>query len=345
MVKIKKILITVFIVITLLLTGCGKANDKEIRNKFIKEAENLKGYHLEGDLTLTNNDDTYNYNVDVSFSKDDLFKVKLVNKNNEYEQTILRNNDGVYVITPSLNKSFKFQSEWPYNNSQSYLLQSVAKDLKEDKDYKFVKKDKNYIFTTKVNYPNNPNYIKQNITLDKNYNLSKVKVMDANDIPYIIFKVTEIDKKAIYDKNQFSLELEKDKLIEDPKEEETNKEITPTTDVLNEALFPLYLPNNTALSNKEVIDTTNGKRVIMTFEGDNPFILVQENAIKEKELTVIPTYGEPYQLIDTVGSLTDISYTWASNGIEYYIVSDVMGQKELLEVAKSINSVATLNEK
>ena len=29
------------------------------------------------------------------------------------------------MVTPSLNKSFKFQSDWPYNNSQVYLINSI----------------------------------------------------------------------------------------------------------------------------------------------------------------------------------------------------------------------------
>ena len=40
-----------------------------------------------------------------------------------------------------------------------------------------------------------------------------------------------------------------------------------------------------------------------------------------------------------------MSYTWTSNGIEYYIVSDVMATDELLEVAKSINVVSVISEK
>ena len=89
----------------------------------------------------------------------------------------------------------------------------------------------------------------------------------------------------------------------------------------------------------------NGQRMIMTFSGDNPFILVQETVKASDELTIIPTYGEPFLLIDTVGSLTDVSYTWTSNGIEYYIASDTMNKQELLQVAKSLNVVATINEK
>lgn len=366
----KKIFLCLMLVSVLFLTGCGKLDDKEIKDKFVNDVASLKSYYLEGELSLTNNDDTYKYDVEVSYAKDDFFKVVLTNKSNNYEQTILRNNEGVYVITPSLNKSFKFQSEWPYNNSQSYLLQSVAQDLKNDNEYQFVQKDKDYIFTTKTNYPNNPNYTKQNITLDENNNLKRVEVLDDNDISYIVFTVTDLDKKATFNDDYFQLDNQvkeskennqtqnnenENQTSEDNKttnnesneqKEATKEENLETSNAtLDEALFPLYLPANTALTNKETIDTTNGQRVIMTFSGDNPFILVQETVSKEEELTIIPTYGEPYLLIDTVGSLTDMSYTWTSNGIEYYIVSDVMSTDELLEVAKSINVVSVIGEK
>ena len=35
-------------------------------------------------------------------------------------------------MTPSLNKSFKFQSDWPYNSSQAYIMSSILKDLEDD---------------------------------------------------------------------------------------------------------------------------------------------------------------------------------------------------------------------
>ena len=392
----KKLFLLVALIATICLTGCGKVGDKEIRNNFIKEIEGLKSYYMEGTLKLTNNDDNYEYDVEVSYQKDDNYKVSLINKGNDYEQIILKNKEGVYVITPSLNKSFKFQSDWPNNNSQSYLLTSVAKDLKDDSAYKFTQKDKDYIFTTKTNYPNNPKYVKQNIILDKKFDLKKVEVKDDQDITYIEFTVKNIDKKANFSENEFNLEEitkdfktpeEKDNNITKSEENDTTENSqTPETNQdeenldqnnnqkeeienqnntnetednsnqpeesnetqtskVDENVFPLYLPSNTSLSDKEVIETTNGERVIMTFSGDNPFILVQETVKPSKELEIIPTYGEPFMLIDTVGSLTDTSYTWTSNGVEYYIVSDQMEKTELLEVAKSINIVSAINEK
>ena len=37
-------------------------------------------------------------------------------------------------MTPSINKSFKFQSEWPTNSSQSYILEAILKDISNDAD-------------------------------------------------------------------------------------------------------------------------------------------------------------------------------------------------------------------
>ena len=40
---------------------------------------------------------------------------------------IIKNDDGVYVLTPQINKSYKFQSKWPENSSQIYLIESIIK--------------------------------------------------------------------------------------------------------------------------------------------------------------------------------------------------------------------------
>ena len=106
----------------LFLVGCGNYSSKDATKDLEKKIDNLKSYELIGELSITNNDDVYKYDVDASYKKDDDFRVSLKNKTNNHEQIILKNETGVYVLTPSLNKSFKFQSDWPYNNSQAYLL-------------------------------------------------------------------------------------------------------------------------------------------------------------------------------------------------------------------------------
>lgn len=115
-----------------------------------------------------------------------------------------------------------------------------------------------------------------------------------------------------------------------------------TTSTLEDIIYPLYIPTGTVLTSSEKVSKTDGERVIMTFDGEKPFLLVEETSNIEEEFSIIPTYGEPYLLIDTVGALTDSSISWSSNGIDYYLVSDVMSQDELLDIARSVSVIPTM---
>ena len=178
----KKILYLVVFLGIILFCGCQKNSEKNIINELEKKISKSESYRVAGLLQITNNDDTYQYDVDASFKKNDNYRVSLINKSNNHEQIILKNSEGVFVVTPSLNKSFKFQSDWPKNNSQIYLLQSLVDDLKNDEERIFEEKNNEYIFTTKVNYPNNPQLIKQSIVLYKDLNFKSVEVMNTENI-------------------------------------------------------------------------------------------------------------------------------------------------------------------
>ncbi len=330
----KKIFLFTLTLLILLSTGCGKYTEDDIIKDLEKKVNKLSGYRLEGSLEILNNEEVYNYDVDVSYKKDDLYKVSLTNTSNNYEQIILKNNDGVYVLTPSLNKSFKFQSDWPNNNSQIYLLQSIISDMKNDKDRSFKEEKDEYIVSVKVNYPNNKKLVKQDIYLDKKLKLKRVKVYNEDGVSLMSLKVKDIDYSPTFKKSSFQVK----EALKTVKTSEKVKE----TSILEDTIYPLALPTGTKLVSEEKVDKTNGNRIIMTFDGDKPFLLVEETAGIEEEMTIIPTYGEPYMLMDTVGAMTDNSLSWTSGGIEYYLVSDVLNQEELLEIAQSINVLPTM---
>lgn len=327
----KKIIILLMTLV--LLTGCGK-NNSNVVNKFTKKIKNLDSYYLSGDLELRNNDEVYNYDVEVSYENKKYYKVSLKNKANDSTQIILKNHDGVFILTPSLNRSFKFQSDWPYNNSQIYLLKALCRDIIEDKDYKLDESKKYYSISTKVNYPNNKDLVKQKIVLNKKLNLVKVVVYNQDDIPEMDFKVKKIDYSPSFKKDYFDINTIMNTFNENVEVKETM--------TLEDTIYPLTLPTGTNLSNEEKIKKSNGERILMTFEGDKPFLLVEETANREDEFTVIPTNGVPYQLMDTLGVMTDNSLNWSSNGIEYYLVSDVLSSEELVSIAESIYALPTM---
>lgn len=310
------------------LIGCGKYGEKDIIKDLSNRIDKSNGYYLNGELQIINNEDSYLYDVEVAYEKEDNFRVSLKNKTNNHEQVILKNEDGVYVLTPSLNKSFKFQSQWPYNNSQSYILQTILKDIESDEERIFEENDNGYMFTTKVNYSNNNNLVKQKITLDKDLNLKEVIILNDNDEVQMKMVFNSIDYKATYDDTYFTL-----------KGNMSNVQTETTSKTLDSIIYPMYIPENTKLSNQERVSTQTGERIILTFSGDNPFMLVQETATITEDFLTIPMYGEPYIVTGTVGALSEGSITWVNNGVEFYVVSETMSTEQLLEVANSINTM------
>jgi len=87
------------IIIMIFVTGCGKKDSETILKDLNKKINNATTYQVEGMLQISNNEDTYNYNVTVSYEKPNKYRVSLINTSNDHEQIILKNDDGVYVKT------------------------------------------------------------------------------------------------------------------------------------------------------------------------------------------------------------------------------------------------------
>ena len=323
----KKVLIfLVAISYVFFLTGCGKSEEDVIK-KLSKKINGSDTYHITGVFELKNNEESYLYNINVDYKKEDNFKVSLVNQTNNHEQIILKNADGVYVLTPSLNKSFKFQSEWPYNNSQTYILQSLLKDIEDDSEKDVQKTENGYTITTSVNYSNKKDLVKQNIYLDKDSNITKVEVLDISNQPKIIMNFDKIDFNATIDDNYFKLEnsVYKDETKDVP------------VSSIDGIVFPMYVPTDTYLTSQDIIETETGQRAILTFNGESPFTIIQETISNKDNFYGELNDGEPQLILDTVGVVSDSFVSWMSNGIEYHVISDELSQEELLSVANSIS--------
>lgn len=327
----KKIfIISICLISAFLISGCGKKNEKNILKELTKKIENTDGYHINGELEIINSEYVYDYDVDVAYKKGDYFRVSLKNKTNNHEQIILKNTDGVYVLTPSLNKSFKFQSDWPYNNSQSYLLQTLLKDIQNDSEKQFESLNDEFIYTTKVNYSNNKELIKQKIYINKNSEITKVEVYNENDEVKMKMNFNNIDMDAKFDDDYF--ELNKNMTVASVDEIKTE-----STGKIDDIIYPMYIPANTYLTGQNIVSKENGERVILTFSGEKPFVFVQETSDLADEMTTVSVYGEPLILTDTIGALSDNSVSWNSNNIEYYLISDSLSQEELVSIVRSVS--------
>ncbi len=68
-------------------------------DKYKKLLSNNDTYTLTGEMDIVSNEELYHYNVVVDYKASDYYRASLKNKDSEHEQIILKNKNGVYVIT------------------------------------------------------------------------------------------------------------------------------------------------------------------------------------------------------------------------------------------------------
>ncbi|MBM7571082.1 LolA family protein [Aquibacillus albus] len=326
----------IIVLMVLVLAACGEKSKEDVIKKLESNVEEMSGYKANASMSLNTGKESQSYKIDIAHKKKEYYRVVLKNeKDEEGSQVILRNDDGVFVLTPALNKSFKFQSDWPNNSSQPYLYQSLVKDVLNDSEAGFESTENYYVFKTKTNYQNNNNLPYQEIYFDKKtFTPALVKVLDkdSNSVVEVEFSNFELNPELADD----TFEMEKNMtsgLLGVPVM--ADQETVETKDLT--VLYPTETIGSELVETKEV-EMENGKRVILTYEGEKNFTIVQER------VDVYPTSasspktvsGEPVSLDFTMGALTDKSLEWTHNGVNYYLASEELTREEMIDVASSV---------
>jgi outer membrane lipoprotein-sorting protein len=338
--KLKKslVLLLVGLLTVLVLAGCGEKSQSDVVQVLEKKIEEMSGYKAKGKMTLQTGSEPQEYEIEIWHKGPTYYRVNLKNSQKEQSQMILRNDEGVFVLTPALNKSFRFQSDWPQNSSQAYLYESLVADILKDTEAKFKVGEDNYVFETKTNYQNNRMLPTQEITFNKkDLSPSVVKVMDTDRNPLVVVEFSSFEFNASFDDNSFDVEKNMSSAqIEVPTMAKGDREPFAVK-------YPLEQPNGVKLVKETEVDTENGKRVILTFDGKKSFTLIQESAeIATPASASTSTYvnGHPADLGFTIGAMSESILTWSHDGVDYMLASEDLTEDEMLMVAKSVQGQA-----
>ncbi|URM32892.1 outer membrane lipoprotein carrier protein LolA [Cytobacillus firmus] len=320
------------LLVVLALSACGSKTQEDVVKDLDKKLEDVKGYKAEAKMTLQMGTDPQTYEIEVWHKDPDFYRVNLKNAQKDQSQMILRNNDGVFVLTPALNKSFRFQSDWPQNSSQAYLYESLIKDIMEDKEAKFSATKEHYVFETKTRYQNNQMLPVQEIKLKKS-DLSpvSVKVMDPDKNALVTVEFSNVKFNASFDKKDFDMQknmtgaqLEVPVMAEMEDQEFTVK-------------YPQMDMADVKLVDEQEMKTEDGKRVVLTYDGEKSFTLVQEKATVMPTSSVVTSVkGEPVDLGFTIGALSDNTISWTYQGVDYMIASNDLSPEEMSDIARSV---------
>ena len=318
------------LLIVIALSACGTKSQEDVTKELSGKLEEIKSYKANAKMTLQMGTEPQTYDIEVWHKDPMYYKVDLKNAQKDQSQMILRNDEGVFVLTPALNKSFKFQSEWPKNSSQAYLYESLIKDIIDDKEATFKATKQHYIFETKTKYQNNQMLPTQEITLKKS-DLSpvSVKVMDTDKNALVTVEFTDVKFNASIDKKDF-----------DMKKNMTSAQLeVPVMGEVADEEFSVKYPSdnqNFELIDQKEIKTENGKRVVLTYDGEKSFTLIQEKAEVMSASSLTSVSGDPVDLGFTIGALSNNTISWTHQGVHYLIASNDLTDEELTEIARSV---------
>lgn len=292
----------------------------------LKDVQEYKDYELVCQMEMLENDELKTYQVTSTFAsidKQDFYKVELYDKSLNQSQVIVRNDIGVFVLTPSLNQAFQFQSEWPNNSPKPYIYQSLLTFLQEQKNEKV--KD-GYIVTGEMKYENDDRVKSQEVKFDKDLNPQYVNVFDADGTEIIKLTVTSFKPNQKIKKEDFN----KDTIMKT-----SQSQYKETASSL--PLYPVALMGST-LENEKVStidDTTNH---ILKFTGDKSFTIVESSSSTKDTVNVVKVNSDMIDLLDGFAYVEDNQMTYVSSGVVCSLYSNDLTKEEMLSVLTSMQA-------
>lgn len=298
---------------------------KSFDKQFDKKMTDMNAYILEGNMEITKGEDVKTYAVEVGYKKaeKDYFKVSLTDKELNQKQIILRNDGGVYVITPSLNQIFKFEGDWPMNSPKPYLLQSIA-DIVKQKNAVIKKEKSGYLVSSKVTYPNNKNFDHEEIMFDKEAKIKGLKIYNKDN---------NIELNLVFTKVDYNAKI-KDSYFKVP----STLESKTSTSAISEQDLPLYpvMIYGSELSSSNSMEVNGEIKHVLEYTGEKNFTVVE---IKRKNVENTQTVIMPGQIIDTldvVGFYDGNHMSAIYDNVEFSVFSEDLGPDEMMEVINSM---------
>ncbi|MFJ7972303.1 outer membrane lipoprotein carrier protein LolA [Psychrobacillus sp. NPDC096389] len=327
-------LLFVLAMMILVLSACGAESKEDVLKKLSNKWVDAKGYELTAEMSILTGQEPRVYGVEVWHTKPDFYRVKVSDANTENTQMIVRNTEGVFVVTPALNKTYKFQSNWPAENSQAYLIGSLAQDIKNDKSSTFKEEGNNYVFETKTSNNHKNMLPTQRIYIDKKTLLPKdVAILNENNEEQIHIKFKQVSLGKTHAAGEY-------KISQTPTGKAEEGTVEASAEMENkefETHYPVIQWEGVHLIDEKEMKVEDDKRVILTFSGEKEFTIIQQLSDPSTSST-IPVFapGDPVDLGVAVGAVTDQSLSWEQDGMSFFIASTSLTKEEMIEVAASM---------
>lgn len=325
--RLRKIILLLLLTVTTLLVSCKK--ETNVVEKFPEKITNLNSYRIVGKLETMFPTGTKECEVTAYYQKPNLYRVEIKNPNEEEVQVIIKNADGVFVIVPSINKTFKINGSWPINSSYPYLLQSLSKDIVNDNELVTNNNGNQTTLELKAKVFNNSNPTKQKIIFDNKTTLpTEVLMYDESDNLFsrFVFNIVEENPKLTNDLFVVNTIINTIRLSYETLPIEYERTIT----------YPTYFKEGTSKGSEIITGDDENKQVVMKYTGSTVFTIVEKFVTDVETTKTEYIDGDIYIMGGVAGIITENILKFYDNGIEYTIASSSLSMYEIMKTAESL---------
>ena len=303
--------------------------EKPFEDRLQQMLGSLNSYLLEGVMEVAEGEDTKSYDVSVKYLKQDdqdYFRVAMKDSGMNQEQEIIRNAEGVFVVTPTLNQIFKFQGNWPSNSLKPYLLQSM-REIAADESAQIEQTEEGYQISAGVNYPNNRNFTQQEMVFSDDLKIKSVQIFDDDHVLQMKMLFSKVDYEPGLTAEDFQV----------PQQLEKETAAEPITDE-DLPLMPMET-FGAVLSNSSVVENDGKVQYVLEYTGEKNFTIVEEVAESEETTQTIIMSGSLVDGLNMVGRYDGNHMTSVINSVRYTIYSDDLSEEEMSAVLQSMQVV------
>lgn len=335
-------IMAIVLAIAVAVVGCGTRDAESIVRDLEKNVGDMESYQGVGVMTLHTGQLPQEYQVEVWYQTPNYYRIALTNTKKDITQIVLRNDEGVYVLTPHLNKSFRFQSDWPNNQGQVYLYQSLVQSIVLDKTRQFTTEENAYVFDVTANYQN-PSLARQKIWFDsKTLQPQHVEVSDENNNKMVTVDFTHFEFGKKFEKDSFDMKrnMTASQLQTTPTMTGTEgaPEAVPTVAEPPTLVFlePEYLPEGVEQTGLSEVRLGEGKGLLQRYTGTYNYTLLQSNPV-DQAVSLLP--GQLIDLGYTWAALTGDekkTLTWTNEGVEFRLSSGDLPVEQMISIAQSV---------
>lgn len=311
-----------------LVAGCGAPSKQNVVSKLQTQAEALDASNYQSTATMTVQMDngSQTYYVETSYESPEVYKIALGDANKHINQIIVKNQNGMFIVSPSLQKVFRFNGNWAQNQGHIYLYDQILQQIVKSADQaKIASASNQYTITLPVT-PQNDVVTTQKVSITNSLEPKQVVLLDKNDKAVVTIDFNSFTKGVKFSNTDF-----------DPQKLATSGQPAKTTIATGPVMEMGYIEPTQTFGDKMDILQPQENDTLLHYAGPHGFTL--DEARPTSGVTGLPDaqlvdlYGVPGVLSQSSDGVSQL--IWFNAGMEYSLTSSQLSLSQMQDVAIS----------